>query len=169
MIYTQAHFDWDYGLHSNIPPCCVLFFIDRSRLGHAHLNAMMKQVGLWYKNGFAKPHYVPCPTCAVQMQQGVREPNELHRCHPLRTGCLELHEKFQYCVDATVRHKEQRRELMVKMFAERMEEYMAGMFMASFRQPPGMWFDYPEPFYAGGTMTVPLTASLADIEETLSQ
>jgi hypothetical protein len=86
---ARGALDVVFGLHSNIPTCCVYFFVTkwcrdfaRDGVGGTH-GAEMKR--LW-RAGEELPRYTPCPSCWAQ-----RRFVELHVCgrRPKRT-CLWL-------------------------------------------------------------------------------
>lgn len=56
----EKAFDWAYGRHSNIPSCCIEFFVEewsRRRMWEHEDDPYVRAVNVAHFN------YVPCPTC----------------------------------------------------------------------------------------------------------
>ena len=59
MTWRQRTYHIIYGLHSNIPLCCVLFFtfFSRRALSAQHMNSVERN------RKYMARQYVPCPRC----------------------------------------------------------------------------------------------------------
>ncbi len=85
--------DFFCGLHSNIPQCCILFFIGADNFTNfiysvekvpVKINGVMsycdyyKEPNTWkIKN----THYFPCPKCILKLVSGEITPNPLISCN----------------------------------------------------------------------------------------
>lgn len=63
--------DYRFGIHSNIPECCVRFFVQRTNTQRVRLNA---------RRGASPARYVMCTTCWRRSRAGQHTPNALHIC-----------------------------------------------------------------------------------------
>lgn len=96
-----------YGLHSNIPACCVDWWVaehrkdDGTHVWHAgklrclvHKNCGWRPAGaIMDARGLPKLtcQYVLCPKCHAEVANGVRVPNELHLCSNDDETCRVFH------------------------------------------------------------------------------
>lgn len=67
-----------FGIHSNIPLCCVFSWVNggRSRYWTEEAERIRRE---------AEVNYVPCGSCIK-----ARNFRTLHICHPSKSGCLKV-------------------------------------------------------------------------------
>ena len=76
LLPIQVGFDFSYGLHSNIPVCCALYYARQLLLPQHEASCVY---------GFRRDAgYLECPSC----RQGNKRPNKLHRCDMGTPSCL---------------------------------------------------------------------------------
>lgn len=61
-----------YGLHSNIPLCCTLFYV---AIWHPRFRGKLAARYRRLMNTYSYNHYVSCPACLL-----LRNRRELHKC-----------------------------------------------------------------------------------------
>lgn len=70
MVRETDDYHWEIGLHSNIPGCCIAFWLGWKKLDHNDDYMQLIVDSQWYE-------YLPCPVCFMG---GVR--NQLMICAP---------------------------------------------------------------------------------------
>jgi hypothetical protein len=95
-----------YGLHSNIPECCVDAWVaihddDNSHIWHAELRCCVGHDDCTYVPAGAQMNmrglpelecgYVPCERCHRDIAAGIRKANKLHVCSNRSLSCREFH------------------------------------------------------------------------------
>jgi hypothetical protein len=72
---TLGHYD--FGIHSNIPECCVKFYVEKAEQGIEH-------IGLTCRPEYIDTHwdisYVVCDECDKKVKDGTYIPNKVHSC-----------------------------------------------------------------------------------------
>jgi hypothetical protein len=75
MVFRHSRTIFDFGIHSNIPECCVVAFCADEEAGVENI-ALNRAPGV-NKSEF---EYVPCLSCWEKYRAGELVPNKLHRC-----------------------------------------------------------------------------------------
>lgn len=80
MLTTEQH--RAFGRHSNIPECCIEYFITKGGECEA-ANRLRERVFPNY-HGVS---YTMCDTCFVGFKTGVVTPAVIHHCDPAKPNC----------------------------------------------------------------------------------
>lgn len=76
MSWEEYHYK--FGIHSNIPECCVNYYITKLREGHKHIGYVYRRD---YYNGTLRANYVVCDECDQKIREGTLVANTLHMCN----------------------------------------------------------------------------------------
>lgn len=57
--------DWERGVHSNIPPCCIFWYLIRKRSGWVSVISNKYIYPIWCLLVPVKQEYIRCPFCIL--------------------------------------------------------------------------------------------------------
>ena len=88
------YYDFVYGIHSNIPRCCIEEFIKYRFTVQYYGATRIKEYG-WSDKEITDPviskiEYVPCRKCAEKINNGdISVINKIHKCSSTKFECLK--------------------------------------------------------------------------------
>lgn len=71
-------FHYKFGIHSNIPECCVNYYVQRYAEGHTNIGMTFRPE---YTNKFWDVAFVTCDECHQKVTEGVYNPPKIHYCN----------------------------------------------------------------------------------------
>ena len=76
-LCNRENFDYYFGIHSNIPHCCVIWYQDKKNAGYTNIGQTFRPE---YVDNYWGISYVPCDACDVKIKEGLYLPNKVHYC-----------------------------------------------------------------------------------------
>jgi hypothetical protein len=75
-----SNFHYDFGIHSNIPKCCVRFYVDMVTQGEEHIGLKYRPEYFHELDKYLNIRYVTCDECHDKVMSGTYTPNKVHSC-----------------------------------------------------------------------------------------
>lgn len=92
-LLVWQYYDFVYGIHSNIPRCCIKEFIKYRFTVQYYGATRIKEYGWSNKKDdpiISKIGYVPCRKCAEKINNGDTSViNKIHKCSSTKFKCLK--------------------------------------------------------------------------------
>lgn len=76
----NSKFHYDFGIHSNIPECCIQFYIEKVEQGVEGIGAIYRPEYFIELDKFIDIRYVTCNDCHEKVLAGTYIPNMIHSC-----------------------------------------------------------------------------------------
>lgn len=76
----MKNYHYHFGIHSNIPECCVNFYIEKKEQGIISVGTIYRPEYFENLDKFLNIRYVPCDECHEKILAGTYIPNKIHSC-----------------------------------------------------------------------------------------
>lgn len=75
-----SKFHYEFGIHSNIPECCVKFYVEKVKRGEKNIGMKYRPEYFTDIDKYVNIRYVTCNECHAKVIAGTYIPNKIHSC-----------------------------------------------------------------------------------------